>query len=193
MEKKYYEMVLDGPDDLIKGYLLGFLNEKGLEGEIVFERELHMKKETALDHIVRVIYDEDRFRIMIEENAGRQIIDSLANEKNLDIRVVSFRRITGAEFRVEFRVFSREMGIEYRKIFASLPEGVELPEYRREEKIHPDAKGIEAYAPEHEYELKAEGIVRGRAREVLDFYDRIEHLPFIKLSEIDIVLETGNG
>jgi hypothetical protein len=191
MQKEYYEMILEGPEDLIKGYLFGFMEGRRLEGEIIFERGLHVKKEQALAQLVRLLYHEDKFRVMVEETVGGQIMDSLAETKHhLDIRIVSFRRIAGAEFRFEFRVFSRELGEKYRKIFVKPPEGVEVLEYKLDEEVHPDAKGIEAYAPEHEYEIRAKGLVRGKAREVIDLYDRIEHLPFMELTEIDIALES---
>jgi hypothetical protein len=53
-----------------------------------------------------------------------------------------------------------------------------------QEDVRPEAKGVEAYAPLHHYEIRGKGRVTGDAKAVIDFYDRIEHNELIELDEI---------
>lgn len=45
MNKKYYEVVVEGSFDLMKGFVLGFLEGKGIQGEAIFEANI---SETAV-------------------------------------------------------------------------------------------------------------------------------------------------
>jgi len=43
MTKKYYEVAVEGSLDLIRGFVLGFLQGRGIEGEAVFSVERHVR------------------------------------------------------------------------------------------------------------------------------------------------------
>ncbi|MFB3926077.1 MAG: hypothetical protein ACE14T_08480 [Syntrophales bacterium] len=185
MESKYYELVLEGRYELIKGFVLGYLEGKGIEGEAVFEQEHHIQSRGRLKQILRLLAVEDQARILIGENLGRLLRDVLEKTgRRLDIRIVSFREISTAWFTFRYQAFSRQFGDELKGLFANLPENVKLTDYELKENIRREAKGIEAYAPEHEYEIKASGKIAGPAGPVIDFYDRAEHYPLIELDEI---------
>jgi len=186
MNKTYFEVVIEGPHELIKGFALGFLAGRGIEGEAVFAREHHVKDSGKLHQLMRILSaTEDQTRIIIGEGIGRALREAYEKRQSeLAVKVVSIRPVIGARFNFRFKTFSKEFGEKLKTTFADLPPGVEIGGYEPEEVIRPKAKGVEAYAPLHDYEIKASGEVFGPAKEVIDFYDRIEHNELIELEEI---------
>jgi hypothetical protein len=69
------------------------------------------------------------------------------------------------------------MGDELKALFANPPPGVAVADYEVAEKVEPDGKGIEAYAPLHDYEIKVRGRLTGAVRPLIDFYDKLEQHP----------------
>jgi len=49
MRKKWYEIVIQGSFDLIKGVIIGFFEGRKITGAIIFEREHHVKREGGLE------------------------------------------------------------------------------------------------------------------------------------------------
>ena len=188
MNKTYFEVVVEGHHELIRGFALGFLAGRGIEGEAVFAREHHVKGSGKLHQLMRIMSaTEDQTRIIIGEEIGRVLREAYEKRQSeLAIKVVSIRQVVGARFNFRFKTFSKEFGEKLKATFADLPPGVQIRGYKPEEVIHPEAKGVEAYAPLHAYDIKASGEVSGPAKEVIDFYDRIEHNELIELEEIQL-------
>ena len=188
MNKTYFEVVVEGHHELIKGFALGFLAARGIEGEAVFAREHHVKGGGKLHQLMRILSaTEEQTRVIIGEGIGRALREAYERRQSeLAIKVVSIRRVVSARFNFSYKTFSKEFGEKLKATFADLPPGVQISGYKPEEVTHPKAKGVEVYAPLHDYELKASGKVFGPAKEVIDFYDRIEHNELIGLEEIEL-------
>jgi len=191
MTKKYYEVVVEGSFDLIKGFVLGFLRGRGIEGEAVFSAERHVKHGEGLGHLLRLLTRQgDTSSIIIGEGIGLLLQEALGKvDHQLDLKVLSIREITGSHFNFKFRTYSRKAGEALKETFEKPPAGVSLECFELEENVRPESKGVEAYAPLHDYEIQGSGRAVGDARAVIDFYDRIEHNELIELGEI--VLEYG--
>jgi hypothetical protein len=188
MNKTYFEVVVEGHHELIRGFALGFLAAKGIEGGAAFAREHHMKGSGKLHQLMRIVSAaEDQTRIIISEEIGRALREAYEKRQSeLAVKVVSIRQVTGARFNFRFKTSSKEFGEKLKVTFANLPPGVQIGGYKPEEVIRPEAEGVEAYAPLHAYEIEASGEVFGPAKEVIDFYDRIEHNELIELEEIQL-------
>ena len=88
------------------------------------------------------------------------------------------------------RGFAERYGIELKNFFKDLPSGVSLlPDYKPVEEIHKEAKGIELYAPEHDYKVSAEGTVEGPLPEIIGLYEQAKEKDLIKLKEITLHFE----
>jgi hypothetical protein len=186
MTKKYYEEVIEGSFDLIKGFVLGFLQGKGIEGEAVFSAERHIKQSEGIGQLLRQLTRRgDKSSIIIGEGVGRLLQEALARiGDDLDLEVLSVREIKAAHFDFEFRTYAKKAGEGLKEIFQNLPARVTLEGFELQEDVRPEAKGVEAYAPLHHYEIRGKGRVTGDAKAVIDFYDRIEHNELVKLGDI---------
>jgi len=184
MTKKYYEVAVEGSLDLIRGFVLGFLQGRGIEGEAVFSVERHVRHGEGLGQLLRHL---DTSRLIVGEGVGLQLREALGKASpELDLKVLSIREITGARFDFSFRTYSRKAGEDLKDAFRNPPAGVALQDYAVKEDIREEAKGIEAYAPLHDYEINGSGRATGDAKAVIDYYDRIEHNELIELGAIEL-------
>ena len=58
MRKKWYEIIIEGSFDLIKGFVIGFFEGRKIGGAIIFEREHHVKREDGLEHNALIALEE---------------------------------------------------------------------------------------------------------------------------------------
>ena len=188
MPKKWYEIVIEGSFDLIKGFIIGFFEGRKISGAIIFEREHHVKREGEIEHLLRVIrMEEDRVHMIMVKRTFR-ILDQALNKRKYEIplRVVSEKEIVRAHFNFTYAAYAKRFGNELKELFSNLPEGVLLEGYEPTEIERETKDSTAGYAPLHKYEIKAKGRVTGPAKGVIDFYDRLEHNAWIKFEEIEL-------
>jgi hypothetical protein len=188
MQKKPYEIVIEGPFDLIQGFIVGFLEGRRIEGAIIFERENHIKRESKLEQLLRAIHiEEDRVHLIIDEAIYRLLREALNNRKHMiKLKVVSEREIIKAHFNFSYAAYAKRFGDELKHLFSKLPAGVQLKDYKPEEIERQIKESTVGYAPLHKYEIRAKGRVGGPANKVIDFYDKIEHNDWIEPEEIEL-------
>jgi len=186
MNRQYFEAVVEGQFDLVKGFVFGFLEGQGIPSGAVFAREHHVKGSSELRRVFRVLAgQEDQARVLVDGDVCRSLKEAIARvEEVLPIKLVAVKEIARAQFAFTYEAFTKEMGDELKGLFTNLPEGVSVADYSVEEKVDPESKGIEAYAPLHHYEVKAQGRITGPVRPVIDFYDRLERHSLISPGEI---------
>jgi hypothetical protein len=188
MNGQYYEVSVEGSLDLVKGFLLGLLEERNLIGEAIIAREHKIKKDHEFkDFLRRISGQEDQVRVLMSDKALDALEEALKNvREELEIKVLSLRKVRGAHFSFTYESYAKEFGDDLKGLFANLPEGVALSGYEVEENVNPEVKGVEAYAPLHKYELRGKGRIHGSVREVIDFHERLGENSLIELEEIEL-------
>jgi len=190
MNKSYCEVIVDGSFDLIRGFVLGFLEGKGLSGEAIFENEHHIQNENTFGQLLRFIGVKEEYIHCIVGCGFHNLLRQAVQNRGLqnEIKLISVRDIRDAYFEFNYRAYNRKLGEKFKVLFGSLPAGLRIEKGRGpEEQVHPDAKGIEAYAPLHEYELKGSGEIHGPVKEIIDFYGMLEHEEMIELGHIKLI------
>lgn len=193
MATTYKEIMIKGEPALIKGFVIGFLEGRGDKGD-AFVEEDRIEDDSPLNMILHFFTGHAQILPVIAESGMvESICNALQNRKEeIPSEVMSVREVTGALFEFKYKTFSEEVGKSLRAFFSDLPEGVELkPGYQPVEKITPSGKGVEAYAPLHDYELKGSGIVRGGVKEVYRFYCRTGRFEVVELGKL--TLEYGKA
>jgi hypothetical protein len=190
MIKKYCEVVLEGSFDLIKGFVLGYLEGSGIKGEAIFEAEHHIENESKFGQLLRFIGAKgDRTNLLVGSGL-HDLLREAIEKRNLqnDLKIVSAREITEATFEFSYHAYSRKLGEELKTLFGSLPPGVRIEKGRGpKETVNPEGKGVEAYAPLHEYEIEAKGEIHGPVKEVINLYGEAEHKDMVELGSIKLV------
>ena len=188
MQKKWYEVVIEGSFDLIKGFIIGFFEGRNITGAIVFEREHHIKYEDGLEQLLRMIHiEEDQAHILMNEETFQMLDQALDNRKyETHLKIVSKKEIVRAHFNFTYEAYAKRFGDELKDLFNNLPEEIQLEGYQPEEIERDTEDSTAGYAPLHKYEIKAEGRVSGPTKSVIDFYDKLERNELIDLEEIEM-------
>ena len=187
MIEEYVEVVLEGPFDFIKGFVLGFMEGRGISGDVIFEEAGSAKGDVFVRLLRFVRLEQDRVHLIV--GAGIHELLKEALEKRQDeapIRIVRVRKIGEARFGFRYRTYSRPFGDELKNLFQNLPEGLHLEGYEPKETLRPESKAIEAYAPEHPYAVEASGTVSGRAKEAIDLYNHLGRYEIVELGDIEM-------
>jgi hypothetical protein len=109
------------------------------------------------------------------------------NLKN-NLKIVSVRTITEAYFEFSYHAYSRKLGNELKTLFGSLPPRLRIEKGNGpKETVNPEGKGIEAYAPLHEYEIEAKGEIHGPVKDVINLYGEAEHKDMVELGSIKLL------
>jgi hypothetical protein len=187
MIKEYVEVVLDGPFDFIKGFVLGFLEGRGISGDVIFEEAGRSRGDVFVRLMRFVRLEEDHVHLIVGEGIHELLKEAL--EKRQDeapVRIVRVRKIGGARFEFRVKTYSRPLGEELKGLFLNLPDVLHLKGYEPRETLRPESKAIEAYAPEHPYALEASGTVSGRAKEAIDLYNRLGRYEVVDLGALEM-------
>ncbi len=185
MIQEYVEVVLDGPFDFIKGFVIGFMEGRGISGDVIFEETDRTKGDVFVRLLRFVRLEEDHVHLIV--GAGIHELLKEALEKRQDevpVRIVRVRKIGEARFEFRYKTYSRPLGEELKTLFRNLPEGIHLEGYEPKETLRPESKAIEAYAPEHPYAVEASGTVNGRAKEAIDLYNHLGSYEVVELGDI---------
>jgi len=192
MIKKYNEVVLEGALDLIRGFVIGFLEGSKIEGEAIFNEDHHIEKEGAFGQLMRLVgIRGDQVHLIVGAGFYELLSEALKKrQQEINITTVSVKEISMAYFDFTYKAFTRELGSELKEMFGAIsrdPEGLHMEAgYKPEEEIRPEGKGVETYAPLHEYQLNAAGRIHGPVKDVIDFYGVVEHYDMVELGTIKI-------
>lgn len=189
MNPTYFEVTVEGSHDLLKGFVIGFLEGRGISGETFFGDDYELDEENPLQLLFRMMGNrEESTTVIVEAELRSQLREALQRRKDsLPLKVVSVREVMGATFGFSVKTYSRDVGRSLRDLFSSPPEGVAVePPFAPEEKIDPDGKGVEAYAPLHEYEMRWKGRVSGAIRETFALYHKVGRFEVVKLGDLHL-------
>ena len=189
MTKGYYEVIVEGTLDLVKGFVLGYLEGSGIQGEAIFGEEHHVENESKFGQLMRLLHVKgEQVHLIVGIGLHDLLKEAVSRRKNeLKVEIVSVKKITDASFDFSYKAYNKELGEKLKEKFGNLPEGLTMESgYKPDEKINPEGKGVEAYAPLHEYELKAKGRIRGPIKAVINFYGEVEHISMVELGDIKL-------
>lgn len=189
MNKEYCEVVIEGESlDLVRGFVVGFLEGKEIQGEAIFGEDHHVENESRFGQMLRLIgVRGNRFHLIIGAGFFTLLQGALERRNGeLALKIISKKNIKQASFGFHFRAYTRELGTELKGLFENPPEGLQVKDYKPKETVLPEGKGVEAYAPLHEYEIKAAGTMYGPVKDAIEFYGRAEHYDMVELEDIKL-------
>lgn len=189
MNERYYEVVIEGNLDLMKGFVMGFLAGRGIEGGVSFDRESHVEEESAVGHLLRLVGVRDNtFTVIIGSGLHDLLVAALKKHQPvIPMRILKVREVLSAAFTCEFRSYSREVGAQLKEILSGIPAGADGKSgFKMHEKLDPEGKGVEMFTPLHDYELTGKGRISGSVKKVLDLYHRLGRFEVVELGELEL-------
>lgn len=189
MNVQYYEVVIEGHLDLMKGFVMGFLAGRGIEGGVFFDAACHIEGECATGPLMRLVSAHGNANIVIIGSELHDLLTAALNKREhvIPLHIKKVRQVLSAAFYCKFRTYSREVGAELEEIVSRIPEGVEGKSgFEMHEKLDPEGKGLEFFTPLHDYELTGKGRLSGSVKGVLDLYQRLERFEVVELEELEL-------
>ncbi len=186
--KDYYDLVIEGSEDLVRGFVEGLARCQNLDENAIILPEDHVGKWAALDYVQTILHlRESKVHLVVEKTLFSALSEAVSSgKKPVSLKIVSARLMIAASFEFSLKAYSRNVADEIKKLVSNLPEGVEVKFSKWHEDVRPGSKGIEAYTPEHDYELHASGHVQGNPAEVIKLYEKMETNEMIELGLIQI-------
>ena len=192
MSEIQYELVITGHEDFVKGLLRGIAAGAKSSSRIMFNNEHNINQSTIAKRIKKFFdASSTHTHVVLDESIVNLIEKVLAEEgEKLKVSIVSKLKLIAASFSFKYSAYAENLGKTLKSIFEDLNESVSMSaDYDPKETIHPEAKGAEGYAPEHDYEIYAKGTVRGDLNEIIKLYERCEKEPLVKSEKIELELE----
>ncbi len=180
----YYELIIKGDQDLLCAYLEGFLRAKRIREGVIFSNNCPLQ----IHHIRELIkYHGGVVHLICRSGLRATLAAAVKNApEDYSFLIKREQKISSASFGFEFETFSRKVAGGIKRIFTKLPAGLKLKQFKPQEKIDPEARGIERYAPAHDYRYSGEGEVTGDVQTVLDFHKKLLKNDFFELEDISL-------
>ncbi|HPF35789.1 hypothetical protein KDK88_04530 [bacterium] len=185
----FYELILTGPEDLVHGYLTGLMIGAGVDGLLIHGPEEEIEGPgfgEKLKQALRVHVHENQ---VIVDGETRGLVKKFAKRMFAEtgLELTSDRKVRKARFEFRFKAYAPRYGQEIKALLKSVPKGVTLSSLDIKENVDPSAKGVEAYAATHDYEIKGSGTAHGRFDTVLETRRIMDTHPLIEVT--DLVLD----
>jgi hypothetical protein len=178
----YYELIVKGDQDYLCAYLQGYMNAKKISQGVICSKDCPLQTHNLREMIK---YHGEVLHLVCRAGLLATVKDAItAAEPQKKFEIKRERKISRAFFTFEFETVSRAVGAEIKDILANLPAGLNLRLFKPEEKINPEAKGAELYAPAHDYKYSGTGELSGDIEKLIALHIELVEHDFVKAEEI---------
>jgi hypothetical protein len=183
MATTYYGIIVKGDDKLLKGFVRGFEVGSSRTGGlwICDDHPIDKKISRAVRH-----FRGDYTRVICTAKARRGLLAAIGKAADLQFELVWEGKVTRSYFKFEFETFNRDEASKIKKLLASAPTGVRLVGYEPRETVDEEARGVELYAPVHDYKFRGKGTAEGAIEKLLAFRKALAADEFFELENITV-------
>jgi len=190
MTTQYYEVVFEGHHKAIIGMLEGFILGSGNDWNYFFSDAVGVKSETFSELLLEWITMRTKLHhVILPEDFAQALQKALEKKELKHVKkeyVKSSQKIKEASFSFEAKTYGRTYAAEIKALINNLPEGLTLHNYSPVEKVVEDAKGVEMYAPEHDYIFETSGMLKGNIGSLIEIRKKMSAQPLITMKDIEI-------
>jgi hypothetical protein len=174
---RWYELLIEGPEGALESLLAD-------PRDVIRGPELRLAESSMADRILEFLHAQTHHLVFASATRSRELVEAIREHPELTLEAV--REVLGGRFGFKAEAYNREIG---QKIHAALnddlPAGVDCIDLEKE-KTEPDAKGVELFAPVHEYIYKARGTIEGTAPGILEMNRRLCRLDFVHEEPLEL-------
>lgn len=191
MGKKYYEVVFEGKFSLICGMMEGFLLGKNKEWEWYTSRDSGVDTESFTEIIKEWASLKTRLHHVILEEEFHNALQNAVKGKG-DLKYIkpdytkSAREIKSCSFKFTAHAYAKKYGEEIKALISEAPAGVIIENYNPVEGIDEAAKGVELYAPVHDYTFRCDGTAAGEFGGIIFFRKMLNDHPLVNATNIKL-------
>lgn len=176
---RWYELLIDGSEDA-----LGSLLEEH-PGEAIRGSELRLASESFTDRVLEFLHARTHHVVFASADHARELARTIREHGIL--RLESFREVVEGRFGFTAEAYNPEIGAKIHDALNSdLPAGIMCVDLEKEQR-HPEAKGVEMFAPVHDYVYKSRGTIVGTPPGILEMNRRLHRLDFVHEEPLELV------
>ena len=153
-------IVVEGGERELRAFVSGFVADRGLDPScVVFGDDVGLEHD-GLAEKLRALLRGGHHVVLVPHDLAAPLLDALWRVgPGIGLRVADRGPVHEASVRFAAEVFARDVAAAIRKTLADRPPEVRFAEHAEEEHAEAGHKGVELYAPVHEYTYR----VRGKA------------------------------
>lgn len=185
----FYELVISGPEDLAHGFLTGLVMTADHDPLIIHGPDEDIPGPSFREKVKAVLHVHPHECHVVVDGATRALVKRYAKRMFAEtgLQLTADHKVRRARFDFRYQAFAARYGREIDALLKRLPKGLKLVNHDRKESRDPSAKGVEAYAATHDYELKGSGGITGRFDLVLEARRTLDTHPLVDVD--DLILE----
>jgi len=171
MTQPFREIAIEGPRGWTAGYVQGFVRGRSASAVVLDAEHEGCDVASARERFREFLSRGSEIAHLLVEDSAAALVHEAVEAAAAGGRLVQVRlerSIVGASFGFSVECFSEVAGRRIREFLRNLPEGVKTSaDTEIDEIVDPSARGIEPYAPIHDFEFRARGTVLGDVAGVL--------------------------
>lgn len=181
----WYELLIKGPEDDLEGLFAQH------PGEVLRGSELKLEEVSVTARILDFLHANTHHLVFASRDQARNLVQALTGHPTL--RLDGVWEVASGRFDFEARAFNEEVARRiHDALNGDLPEGVTVQDHEAEER-NPDAKGVEMFAPAHEYVYHCGGTVTGTPPGIFEIHQRLARLDFVHEEPLELELREVSG
>jgi len=189
MNQPFYEIVIEGPFMLVKGFVVGFLAGVKPDGEYFFHRKAGIRRETLKGFLREFFELDNHVHLCLEPDLIERFKKAAELYKTkTGMKIESIKPIKSASFTFAYEFFNEDLANKARDMLTKLPKNVELKDYFPFVEKDNEARGVEAYAPLYDFTSRAKGKIEGDFEGAMKVYLDIKRSEFSESVMCDDVL-----
>jgi hypothetical protein len=183
----WHEVTVRGPERLARAFVAGWLAGRRAGGDavVLFHGDLDLEGPSVGERLRELLSLGGTCILLVPDALFDALVEGIAQRGGpLDLHVEHSRAVSSASFHLEGEVFSRDGAGELRAVLAALPDGVHLVTMSEGEEVHPEARGVELYAPMHDYVYRVAADVSGELSGVIILWQRATALDLVEVGPL---------
>jgi hypothetical protein len=180
-------IVVDGPDETLRGFVAGFLAGKGGDrAAVVYGSDLPLEH-GSLGERLRALLPGGRHEglLLVDVRLARPLASALRAAGDLGLRIVEHARLVASSFTFAAETPSREAAARIHALLTQPVPGVTLVDEEREV-VDPEVRGVELYAPVHAYTFRARGRLTGALDGVVAIHRKLGETDFVTVQPVQL-------
>lgn len=174
----WYELLIQGSEHDLEVLL------KSFSEDVIPGSELRLEEQSLTDRVLGLLHARTHHLVFAPASQAREL--SRAVREHTDLLLEEIREVQTGRFGFRAEAYSEEMAQAIRDaLHSNIPAGVEVVDSEKEE-VDPKAKGVEFFAPAHEYTYRCRGTIVGPPPGIIEMHQRVSRIDFVHEEPLEL-------
>ena len=175
----WIELVIEGREEVVRAFVAGLVAGRGgrERADVVHAGDVDLEPATLGERLRELLARQSHSVVLVGPSLAPALVAALAAQgPPLELKLESQRAVAAATVSIRAEVFARETAVALRALLDGVPAGVRVEQRVESEELHPEGKGVELYAPLHEYAYRVSAELHGAVGELVGLRQQAHHL-----------------